>query len=103
MTGKVAFNAAPLNLHRRHTGSVTVSSFNIGQLREIVAVQRMARRVVKVPDTVAERSDSYSQSLYELFGLAKTNGAKWKDDPAFRDIIETHSNSHVDANKQGLS
>ena len=103
MTGKVAFNAASLNLHRRHTGSVTVSSFNIGQLREIVAVQRLARRVSPVPVSVAERSDSYSQSLYELFGLAKSHGAKWKDDPALRDLIETQSYSDVDANEQGLS
>ena len=103
MNGKVAFHSESLNLHRRHTGSVTVSSFNIGQLREIIAVQRLARRALDVPDPIIRRSDAYSQSLYELFGLAKTKGSKWEDDPALLDFINGPKVSVGDAKQQGNS
>ncbi len=87
--GKLAFNAQALNLHRRHSGSVTISSFDVGQLREIISVQQLAQKATNVPDPIVARADAYAQALYVQFGLAKTNGAKWSDDPALKDVWPT--------------
>ncbi|MBZ0140957.1 MAG: glycosyltransferase, partial [Pseudorhodoplanes sp.] len=67
--GAVAFSPRSLNSHRRHQSSVTVGNFNVGQLQEIVRVQRETIRRYELGQDAIARADRYSQDLYERFGL----------------------------------
>lgn len=71
--GKVAYSARSLNLHRRHPSSVTISSFNISQLKEIMSVQKLVRDQFKPNDTVLDQAESYLKMLFEQFGLANSD------------------------------
>ena len=68
--GKIAFSPKPFNSHRRHQESITLGSFNISQLREIVSVQKRARDLFYPEDVIIEKAHAYAQQLYENFGLA---------------------------------
>lgn len=69
--GKIAFSPKSLNSHRRHQNGVTIRSFDIQQLAEIVAVQRDTIHRFALDNTLAtEQCDNYAQQLYERFGLA---------------------------------
>ncbi|MGH6689352.1 MAG: glycoside hydrolase family 99-like domain-containing protein, partial [Gammaproteobacteria bacterium] len=68
--GRIAFTSQSLNSHRRHAGSVTLSRFNLQQLREIVDVQRTVRRTFNPPGTVLAIADAYAQQLFVQFGLS---------------------------------
>jgi glycosyltransferase involved in cell wall biosynthesis len=71
--GKVAFSPRSLNLHRRHVTGVTMSSFNFSQLKEIMSVQQKVREEFKPPDVITERASSYSEKLFQQFGLASSD------------------------------
>jgi len=80
-TGSIAFSPRALNDHRRHQGGVTLSGLDLGQLREIVAMQRRARARHRLDETVATRADAYAQSLYRDFGLASRAAPHFSDHP----------------------
>jgi glycosyltransferase involved in cell wall biosynthesis len=67
--GSIAFKRWPLNAHRRHAASVTVGNFNLGQLDEIIRVQRDAVARYGLGADAARRADAYAQKLYKQFGL----------------------------------
>ncbi len=69
-SGKIAFSPKSLNLHRRHEDSITLGSFNDSQLKEILSVQKKVRDNFDPDKKVIEQAQSYSQTLYESFGLA---------------------------------
>ncbi len=68
--GRVAFSPEPLNLHRRHDTSVTLSRFDLSQLTEIMRVQKQVRDRFDLDHEVRARAAAYAQELYEQFGLA---------------------------------
>ena len=63
--GKIAFTAQSLNRHRRHETSVTLSSFNISQLQEIVRIQKRVREEFLPNKSVIEQAVLYAQQLYQ--------------------------------------
>lgn len=67
--GKIAFCSRSLNSHRRHQKSVTLDSFNLSQLREIVAVQRNLIERHALGHRAVTAAANYAQVLYEQFGL----------------------------------
>jgi glycosyltransferase involved in cell wall biosynthesis len=79
--GRIAFCPSPLNAHRRHHASVTLSSFEISQLREIVHVQRDTIRRFALGQDAAARADAYAQTLYEQFGLATAEYPRFHQHP----------------------
>lgn len=82
--GAIAFSPRALNDHRRHPSSVTLSRFNLEQLREIVGVQRWIAANHDVDDDTRAIADAYAQSLYEQFGLATAQAPRYGDCEAFR-------------------
>jgi glycosyltransferase involved in cell wall biosynthesis len=73
MHGDIAYAKHSLNLHRRHESSVTISGFNIGQLEEILTVQKKVKELYTVDESVVNKAKDYSQVLYEQFGLVTKN------------------------------
>ncbi|MBK1722586.1 glycoside hydrolase family 99-like domain-containing protein [Thiocystis violacea] len=82
--GSIAFSPRPLNDHRRHPGSVTLSRFNLEQLREIVGVQRWIAASQEIDEVTQAIADAYAQSLYEQFGLATPKAPRFTDCPELR-------------------
>ncbi|MFN7570363.1 MAG: glycoside hydrolase family 99-like domain-containing protein [Betaproteobacteria bacterium] len=82
--GKIAFSAASLNSHRRHDSSVTLSSFNAGQLGEILRMQRLVREWFPVPESIRFAAGTYAQALYERFGLASAEVPHFEQHPELR-------------------
>jgi glycosyltransferase involved in cell wall biosynthesis len=68
--GKIAFSPRPLNSHRRHDTSVTISRFDIGQLSEIVRVQHDTIERYSLGASHRAAAAAYVESLYQQFGLA---------------------------------
>ncbi|MBC9227312.1 glycosyltransferase [Aeromicrobium sp. 636] len=68
--GRIAFVPESLNLHRRHDQGVTMSSFNLDHLRQIVSVQRDTIRRYGLGEQEQAMAATYAQSLYLQFGLA---------------------------------
>jgi glycosyltransferase involved in cell wall biosynthesis/phage host-nuclease inhibitor protein Gam len=68
--GRMAFSPKALNLHRRHTGSVTLGNANLRHLKEIIAVQREAITRFGLGPEAEARARDYAQRIYEQFGLA---------------------------------
>jgi glycosyltransferase involved in cell wall biosynthesis len=67
--GKVAFSPRPLNRHRRHQSGVTLSKFDISQLEEIMAVQKMIGESYSPDRDIVNKAKSYSDQLYKQFRL----------------------------------
>jgi hypothetical protein len=61
--GRIAFSPKALNLHRRHSSSVTISSFNESQLSEVVAMQELVRRDYGVDERTHSAADAYVAEL----------------------------------------
>ncbi len=57
--GNVAFTPETLNAHRNHPGSVTQQLPWTRHVGEIAALQRLVRRLVRVPETTAALAASY--------------------------------------------
>ena len=68
--GEISFSPKSLNLHRRHSESITLSSFNDAQLKEILSVQKRVRDDFHLDDEIVQKAQVYSQYLFEEFGLA---------------------------------
>jgi SAM-dependent methyltransferase len=80
--GRIAFNPRPDNLHRRHGKSVTISSFDERQLREIVSMQQWIEREFQPDAGVRDTARRYAQHLYESFGLASPDHPRFDQNPA---------------------
>jgi len=79
--GAIAFTPRVLNSHRRHQDSVTIGSFNVRQLREIIAVQRDTIERFGLDDSARAAADAYAQKLYEQFGLASPERPRFESHP----------------------
>ncbi|WP_439501965.1 glycoside hydrolase family 99-like domain-containing protein [Aminobacter ciceronei] len=84
-SGALAFSPKSRNSHRRHQGSVTVGNFNLGQLREIVQVQRDTIRRFQLGASAKAASERYAQRLYEQFGLATSKHPRFDLNPELSD------------------
>lgn len=79
--GKIAYSSAPLNIHRRHSGGVTLGGLGERQLLEIVEIQRLVRDSVDVPAPLRDRAKAYAQELYVQFGLNdRPHTHVWEDE-----------------------
>lgn len=80
--GKVAFNPRALNVHRRHSGSVTSRGDLASHLREILAVQDMVRNEFILAPAIEAMARAYAQSLYVQFGLVSEHAPSVDSLPA---------------------
>jgi hypothetical protein len=69
-SGAVAFSPRALNSHRRHPSSVTLGSFGLRHVHEVIRVQRDTISRYNLDALSRDRADRYAQRLYEQFGLA---------------------------------
>lgn len=67
--GRIAYDPGALNIHRRHSGSVTSAGNRVSHLREVLAVQDLIRARYSVDASVERLAREYAQTLYEQFGL----------------------------------
>lgn len=79
--GEIAFVPESLNLHRRHAQSVTISNFNMHQLRQIAAVQRETIQRFGLGHDATARAASYVHQLYVQFGLATDEHPTFESHP----------------------
>jgi cellulose synthase/poly-beta-1,6-N-acetylglucosamine synthase-like glycosyltransferase len=68
--GKVYYNAKPLNLHRRHTHSVTNSTQKFRHLQEVCQVQAIARTLTAPSKESLAKANAYIEHLHEYFELS---------------------------------
>jgi len=87
--GRISFTPIALNYHRRHQSSVTIGSFDISQLREIVAVQRKVQREFPVSDATRKKADSYAQKLFVDFGLVLGDVNNYRQHPLITAVLES--------------
>lgn len=73
---KIAYHAAPLNLHRRHDSSVTNARFGHEELDEIRRMQNFIAQNVDVPTDYKVKADRYLNVLREQFGLSVLDAAQ---------------------------
>ena len=73
---KIAFHTAPLNLHRRHSTSVTNSKFGHDELNEIKRMQNFVQSTVTVPQPYQDKAAQYLNVLREQFGLDAMDAAQ---------------------------
>lgn len=69
-SGRIAFCSRALNIHRRHSGSVTSAASLAPHLREVLAVQELIRKEFSLTPEIQAMAREYAQSLYVQFGLA---------------------------------
>jgi len=68
--GKIAYNAKSLNLHRRHTNSVTISPENDQKhFQEIIDMQDMIKNNVDVSDEIWIKVEAYRKFVREYLGV----------------------------------
>ncbi|MCD6535245.1 MAG: glycoside hydrolase family 99-like domain-containing protein [Deltaproteobacteria bacterium] len=79
--GKISFSPESFNSHRRHQESITLGSFNIFQLKEILSVQKRARDTFHPDDELDKKAHTYSQQLYKDFGLANDAAPEFSNNP----------------------
>lgn len=63
--GKFAYDPRPLNYHRRHSESVTISKFGQAEWDEIRRMQAFVAELADVNDDMARRADGYLKHLAE--------------------------------------
>lgn len=66
--GKIAFDPRPLNYHRRHTGSVTISRFTQAEWDEIARMQARVRELAEVSPENTARAAAYLEDLRKRLG-----------------------------------
>lgn len=70
--GDIAYTPEALNLHRRHSGSVTASALSPAEaLREIEEVQALVAREFTPPATARDAARTYAARLRREFGLTR--------------------------------
>lgn len=67
--GRIAFSPVSANAHRRHSGSVTLGSFNAAQLKEIREMQDFVAKEFAVSTAQTEMARAYATRLAGQFGL----------------------------------
>lgn len=67
--GKCFFCAKPLNMHRRHTSSVTTSTKLQRHMDEVLEMQQLAQAIAKPSSDVIAKANGYSAKLMSQFGL----------------------------------
>ena len=67
--GDIAYNARALNLHRRHSESVTLSKFTDAEYKEIERMQAFIQTQVDVPPHLKTAASDYLAVLRKQFGL----------------------------------
>jgi glycosyltransferase involved in cell wall biosynthesis len=85
--GRLAFSPKPLNLHRRHSSSVTLGSFNSSQLSEILRVQKMVQAKFNPPACYVEKARAYAEALFNQFGLVNPDTPTISHHPEFRSFL----------------
>ena len=71
--GDIAFFKEALNIHRRHSESVTISSFNRTQYDEIAKVQSFASDCYPPDENISDIAENYLCRLREQFSLSDTS------------------------------
>lgn len=61
--GKIAFDPRPLNYHRRHTSSVTISRFTADEWNEIARMQARVAELGNVSTENAKKAKAYREGL----------------------------------------
>jgi methylphosphotriester-DNA--protein-cysteine methyltransferase len=92
-SGSIAFSPRSLNFHRRHKTGVTMSSFNLLQLREIMLVQRMVRETFSPATAHVDMAASYSEHLFQQFDLATSESPSIYRHPELREYLSVHHNA----------
>ncbi len=69
LQGSMFFREKSLNMHRRHTGSVTSSTQKIAHLLEVSRAQEIARTLVVPSDTALSKAHAYVEYLHEYFQI----------------------------------
>lgn len=67
--GRLTFFPQALNSHRRHTGGLTLSSFNASQFREIAEIQNWVASQYPVTPAVRIGMEAYLDALRQQFGI----------------------------------
>ena len=70
--GSMAYHADALNLHRRHSESVTLSKFGEAELDEIIRMQDYVENQGNVPTAQKQAARAYIKTLQAQFGLMET-------------------------------
>ena len=68
LQGKFAFDPRPLNYHRRHEASVTISRFGQKEWDEIERMQKSVIRVAEVPEEFRAKAREYLTLLAARIG-----------------------------------
>ncbi len=71
LQGKLYFNNKALNLHRRHTNSVTKALDVARHFREVCQLQEIARSMSAPSDDVLAKAKNYAAQLREYFGISE--------------------------------
>ncbi|MFG1466595.1 glycoside hydrolase family 99-like domain-containing protein [Xanthobacter sp. DSM 24535] len=71
--GSIGYNAMPMNVHRRHSGSVTHALKKDKHLQEIRGIQQIVRKAVGT--SVKRKQDAYYAEVAESFGLSDAETA----------------------------
>ncbi|MDB6062780.1 MAG: methyltransferase domain protein [Verrucomicrobiaceae bacterium] len=66
---RLAYTPSALNLHRRHDGSVTISSFGKSQLDEITEIQQWATKKYKCEASTMLKIECYVKQLCTQFNI----------------------------------
>ncbi|MBI5429088.1 MAG: glycoside hydrolase family 99-like domain-containing protein [Nitrosomonadales bacterium] len=67
--GSILFKAASLNMHRRHTSSVTKSTQVESHFQEVCRAQNLAAHIANLSADSAEKAHAYKNYLQGYFGL----------------------------------
>lgn len=67
--GSFAFDPQPLNRHRRHSASVTISRFGLDELAEIARMQKFVAENFAVDVTEKATAEAYLKALVSHFSL----------------------------------
>ena len=74
--GDIVYLDKALNLHRRHTSSVTSGGDHGSHMLEILRVQKLVQQRYPVPGDVIRKAEAYAKILYGYFGLSATQVAE---------------------------
>lgn len=69
LKGKIYFNDDSLNMHRRHTQSVTQSLKANNHLQEVIELQKIAQNMSFPDDVALKKAESYIQVLHKHFNI----------------------------------
>ena len=91
--GQIAFCPRSLNSHRRHAAGVTLASFDLSQLVEIMSMQRKARENFAVPAWAYEAANSYAQRVFEQFKLQTVDASTIYEHPILRSFTDQNTDT----------